>query len=266
MRSRSIWYLAVVLLIAAGGCAQVERMMGRPTVMGVRPRITDISLSDVSLAFDVDVSNPYPVALKSPKFRYGMDLFGSKFLDAQEATGASLPASGVGTVSLPVKLSYASLADIYKQAAGAKEIPYKLDAALLLPVMGESIELPFSHSGKVPVLQRPTFSNIKVDVADVSFTSAKLSVEADMLNPNVFALGVKELGYLLKLGDVQVGDLVASTADTISAEGSGRVKLNGKISAASAVMRLLQGKDLGLPLITPSGEIETPYGRVRLRD
>ena len=58
---------AMVLAVLMAGCASLD-IAGRPEVRAVRPRITGIDFGGVDLAFDVDVNNPYPMAIRSPGF------------------------------------------------------------------------------------------------------------------------------------------------------------------------------------------------------
>lgn len=264
---------AAGLLLAAGCQGRLgETLKGlvgsveRPTVKAVRPRITGLDLDSVALAFDIDIDNPYGVPIKSPRFRYGVDIQGEPFLQEQQATGLDLPAKGVGTVTLPVRLTYASLWSAYRKLEGATEVPYRLHGAVAVSALGTSLELPVSKSGTFPVLKRPEFSNIEVQIGEVSLRGAQVTVDADIRNPNAFALGLEKLGYALKLGEVGVGNLVASTDKSIGAGQSGRVRLTGEVSGTSALGKLLRGGSLGAPKLSPSGALQTPYGTASIRE
>ena len=253
-----------VLLAVLPGCAKVFEVLGKPEVTSVRPRITGIDLEGIAMAFAVDVQNPYPFVIKSPKLRYALDIEGTELLSSTTDTDVRLPANNVGTITLPVRLAYSKLWSTVQKLSKAKRAAYKLHGAVLLDAMGKSYELPVSHTGTFPILRPPKFSNFKVNFSDVSLRSAKVTVQADVQNPNVFALGIKNLGYQLALGSVSVGDLVASTADKIEPDKSGKVTLTGQISAASALLKVIRGASIGTPKLAPSGAIETPYGPVKL--
>jgi LEA14-like dessication related protein len=255
--------VAATLVASTLGCATLP-LTERPEIQAVRPRISGIDFQGVNMAFDVDVRNPYPIPLRTPRFRYGIDVEGSRFFDSEAASGIDLPASGVGTATLPVRMSYADLWRTYGSLAGAPEADYTLRGALLIPVAGQSLELPLSHSGTFPILRPPAFSDVKVQLGDVSLTKAGVSVDAVMKNPNAFALGLEGLGYALKLGDAKLGGLSATTASTLAAGQTGRMTLSGDVSAASALFNMLMGGGKGGAEIVPSGSIQTPYGTVKL--
>lgn len=254
--------VAILALALSSGCAQFFDVVGRPEVIAVRPRVTGIDMKSMSLSFDLDIKNPYIVPLRSSRVQYGFDVEGTPLFQSNEPVTLDIPAKGTGTLTLPVRLSYADIRKIHERLADAKEFNYTIRSSIALSAAGRSYDLPMSHSGTLPILRLPTFSNIRVRLSKVSLGGAGVTIEADMVNPNVFALGVKGLGYLVKLGDTEVGNLTASTAKTVAPGKSTRVTLNGKISVAKALLGL---KGLGAPSISPSGVIETPYGPVKLQ-
>jgi LEA14-like dessication related protein len=217
------------------------------------------------MVFDVDVFNPYPIPIKLPRFKYGVDIEGARFFNSESPSQLNLPASGVGTVSLPTRLLYTDLLGAYNNLTDRAEADYTLHANMILPILGQSLELPISHSGSFPILRPPTFSNINVDVSTVSLFKTVVNVDAAMKNPNAFALGIEDLGYILKLGGVELGSLTATTAGSLDAGQKGKLSLSGEISAASAIVKMIRGGNLGGANILPSGSIQTPYGPVKLQ-
>ena len=71
--------------------------------------------------------------------------------------------------------------------------------------------------------------------------------------------------HLLKLGDVEFGDLTGTTGSTLEAGQTGRLSLTGEVSAASAIVNTIKTGNLGGARIVPSGSIQTPYGAVNFR-
>jgi LEA14-like dessication related protein len=259
--------MAVSLLVFSGavGCATLTSL-DQPEIRSVQPRITGIDLEGVDLAFDVDVHNPYPVPIKASRFRYGIDVQDSRLFESEIESGIDFPAMSLGRTVLPVRLSYADLWRAYRELSDASEADYGLHGTLIFAVLGRSFELPLSHRGKVPVFRLPTFSDIRIESTDFSFTGVKLNINAAMKNPNVFPLGVKELGYFLKLGDMTVGNLTATTNDVVEAGQTDQMSLSGEVSAASVVFDVIRGGSFGTAAIFPSGSLQTPYGAVKLTE
>lgn len=80
----------------------------------VRPKITGIDMGSVSLAFDVDINNPYLVPLRSSNVRYAFDVEGSQLFESDEPVTLNIPASGTGTMTLPVRLAHAARSALRK--------------------------------------------------------------------------------------------------------------------------------------------------------
>lgn len=263
--ARRLAIVAVLGLgILSGGCGLLLEIVGRPRVTEVRPRIERISLRQVDLAFDVDVKNPYPVALHAPIFRYGLEIEDRDFLRGEKPVYLDLPARGTGTVSLPTTISYGELWRAYRRLRRAKEFSYRLHGVLLVSALGDTLELPVAKAGTVPVMHAPRIRGLEVGYSPVTWAGAQVTLHADLYNPNAFPVGVHRLRYQLALGEVDVGALTATTGGSIGPEQTGALTLTGRISAAGTLARLARGDKPGKPALTLTGNIETPYGAVDL--
>lgn len=263
MRLRLAAFLLAPCALAGCGSLAVDR----PTVEAVRVRVTGLSFEAVDLAFDVDVRNPYPIAIRTPRFEYGMDLEGARLFEGLEhPTGLELPAQAVGTAVLPVRLTYSELVTAFSRLFEVNQAGYRLHGALLLDAMGKTHELPVSHEGTFPVPHAPRFSNASVEPGEKSLSGVTLAVSADVENPNVFEIDIARLGYALQLGEVSVADVAGRTAAPLPAGGKGKVSLEARVSGLQAVQQVLGGGSLGDPTLVPVGSIGTPFGELRLPD
>jgi LEA14-like dessication related protein len=264
MNSR-VWVTGFVLMAGflAMGCQYLPAGM-KPEIVGLTPRITGIDLAGVNMAFDMDVKNPYPVAIRAPKFKYNLAVEGLALASEQIVEGVDLPARKVGVASLPVRVGYQDLFRVMSNLRDANQAGYELEGAFLLAAAGQDFELPFAHNGTMPILQPPKFSAMNFKTPQVTATGAKVALDANVLNPNIFTVGFRNLGYSLQIGDIPVGNLVVSTLEQLQAGGSGQMSFGGQVSALDAVRGLASGGNLGAISIVPRGEIETPYGPVKL--
>lgn len=254
--------LAVLLAVCLSvGCSSVRK----PEVRAVNVQIAGIDFSGLGVMFLVDVDNPYPVALRTPRFRYGIDVAGTEFMRSEALTAIDLPAGGVGTVPLPVRMEYADLWAASTRLKDASEVAYRLHGAIVVSTLDRSWDLPLEHRGTLPILRPPTFSAPRVRIGDVSLNRAQVVLDVDVHNPNVCGLGLTNLGYNLALGGVQVGSLRASTPGELAAKSTGNLSLSGEITAAAALLQLVRGESLGAASLTCSGSIDTPFGSVPLR-
>lgn len=260
------WVVPMISLLALGasGCALLPESY-RPKLESVTPRIAGIDLSGVDLVFDLGVRNPYPVSIQTPRYRYALAIEGEPFLSNEAASASHLPAREVGILSVPVRVSYRELMNALTGVAGTNEAAYKLDGVLMFKAMGQPLELPFEHEGTFPVLKMPRISSIDVRPSRVTLSGARLDVEANVTNPNIFDIGIQGLGYVLKIGEVEIGGLTATTLETLTAGASGRLNLSGRVSGRDVLRALTAGGQLGALRIAPVGLIDTPYGKVNLR-
>ncbi len=256
-----IWPVLIGLLALSPGCASFSR----PQVRDVRVRVKAIDLQGVSLVCDVDVFNPYPVALATPEFQYGMDIAEAELFASRESAKIDLPARSVGTVNLPFRVEYLKLWQMHQNLAEAAEVNYRLHGKLLVSAMQQSFELPVEHRGAFPVLRLPTFSAPNVKVGEVSVKKAGVTIDTEVSNPNVFGLGLKDIVFAVSIGDVRVGELQASLQKSLEAKGKGKLSISGEITAQKALLQLLGGKSLGKPAIECLGALDTPYGNVPLK-
>lgn len=259
-----LWLCIVLpLTLLASGCAYLPQS-ALPQIRDVRPRIAGLDFQGVDLAFDMDVSNPYPVPIKSPRFRYGLAVEETPLFAQKEAQGLDLAASKVSTAVLPVRLTFVDLWKSISKLSGANQAAYKLDGAFLLAAAGKDFELPFSHAGNFPIFQAPKFSVVNFKPSEVSLTKAKFGVDADVANPNVFGIGMGDLGYELRIGEIKLGGLSVSNLKDLGAGKTGRMSLTGETSALDAMRGLISGGNLGSVKIQPIGALQSPYGPIKL--
>jgi LEA14-like dessication related protein len=254
----------LLLLLTAPGCSMILTLFGKPKVERVRPSIAGVDLGGIDLRFTVDVRNPYLLPLRAPLVRYGLDIQGNEFLRSELPVQVALPARRISTIVVPIRIRYSKLWRAYRSLSGAQTVDYALHGAVSFPVAGRVIEVPLSYSGSFPVLRAPTFSDIRFRVSEMSLVNAKVAVEAAVTNPNAFEVSLQGLGYVLRLGDIEIGGLKASTSGTIGAGKTGQVTLTGEVSAAKTALELLRAGKVEKPSLKPTGTITTPHGAVDL--
>ncbi len=239
-------------------------IVGKPKVESVRPRITQVDFDGVGLSFELQVRNPYWFPLRVPLVRYGLDIQGREFLRSEAPLDVALPRRGTGTLTVPARISYASLLAACEGLRGADEAEYTLWAAIPLSALGVSFELPASHGGKFPIVRPPRFADVRLRVTEVSLARAVVAIEAAVTNPNAFEVDIRDLGYTFRAADVELAGLRASTAGTIAARQTGQVTLVAEVAVAKAVWQLIRTGRLEKPELVPSGTIKTPYGTINL--
>ncbi len=250
---------SAVILSLLCGCSSMQ-----PTIKSVTPRISHIGFDAVTLAFDIEVYNPLPMKLRVPAYRYAVDIADSPFFSSDSDAPLELPSVGTGTVMLPARIGYADLWNTFRNLADETEVAYRLRGALPIDLPTGMVELPFSYEGTLPVLKVPHISVTKVETPGISLTGAEVAIEGQIVNPNVFALGISKLGYMLRLGEIDVGHVEVNTDDSVAAGATGVLTLRCRLDAKSAAKSVLGGGKIGAAKLVARGEIDTPYGSVSL--
>jgi LEA14-like dessication related protein len=157
--------LPVILGIWMSGCETIQQVLDtkKPTASLTGLGFDDVSLESATLIFNVEIDNPYPVALPLTNMDYGLSTGGSPFLSGSAAVAGTVPAESKKIVSLPAKINYMDMLKALKGVRPGTKIPYKADIGLSVdtPALGV-LKLPLKKEGE---LDLPRLSEI--DTADI---------------------------------------------------------------------------------------------------
>lgn len=132
-----------LLLVSATGCNQT------PTAAITGMNVKDVSLTDVTMVFDVKVDNPYLVSIPLGNLDYALASRGQQFLDGKAALQGTIPAQNSKTLPVPIRVNFLKLFGAVKGARPGASIPYKAD-------MGLSLDLPMVGNKRLPLSKEGT--------------------------------------------------------------------------------------------------------------
>jgi LEA14-like dessication related protein len=264
----------LVLAALAPACQQVQDVitaLDRPSVSIRDVRLQDLSLSDVTLAIELAIENPYSVDLPLLGVDYDLTSRGTRFLAGRSEGGVTVPAEGTGRYPFTAKIPFEGLLRVLTGIRPGTSFPYEAELGLFVdaPVVGE-LRLPISHSGEMPVPDVPDVSLAEIRWGEVSLNRVAAELALDIRNTNSFPLDLTRLDYGLSLAGVRVGSAGISRAARFAAGGSNRLTVPlsfSPLSAGQGLLNLLTGSGsryrLEGALIgdTPFGQIYLPYGR-----
>ena len=251
--------VTIAMLLTLMGCASLPGAPV-PEIRSIDARIVGVTFNEANMAFNIAVHNPYLVAIRTPRFWYDLEVEGSDFLSSTVSGSGRLPAGTTSVVTLPVRISYNDLFRSYPDLREDAEIGYRLRVALGLSAMS-AIETPFYHEGTFPTLRPPLVTAAKIQLSEVSLSEAKLIVNADIENPNVFVVGIGDLSYELEISDISIGVYgVPSGEATIAPGQNARMTLTGDITSSEGLIELLIEGVSRIPNLSISGRLWTPYG------
>lgn len=204
--------ISAVFVISAlfmSGCASLKQMIDvqKPTASVSGVSLGNLSLDQVTLLVDVAVANPNAFKLDAAGFDLDLSIAGQQLASvAQPDAAMSVPANGNNSVQLPVTLKFSEIAAAMGGLGGKNSVDYALagNITMNLPVLGD-VSLPVSFADMLPIPQLPKISFSDVSLSDVSWSGAKLKVDLDVSNPNIFGLNLNTLAYNLEAEGKSLG-------------------------------------------------------------
>jgi len=261
-------------LFSLTGCQSLQSALQSqetPTASVKSASIQDVSLDALSLVLDVDVSNPYGVALPVTGLDYKLSSNGQKFLDGVGASQGTIPAKGSKVLKVPVRVSYQPLMNVLSGVKPGAVVPYTADLAFNVdaPALG-TIRLPVSKEGKLPVPAVPDVAIEQVEWGKLSLDEASASIALKVKNTNQFKADLAAMSYALSLGGQSVANGKLANALSLDPGAEGVVSIPISFSPKSfglGVFQMLTGSGGGysiggdMRLATPFGPIELPYSK-----
>lgn len=243
---RSILVLWAVILT---GCASVQNLveMQKPDAKVSGVSLSSLSLTDVTLLVDVDITNPNMIELKAADFDLALSIDGQKLASIrQPETSIAVPANGMQTIQLPVSFTFKEVAAAVGGIKGRNVLDYSVDGKIKvdLPILGQ-VNIPVSYNDILPVPQLPVirFQGVKLDSID--WSGAQITLDLDVTNPNSFGLDLNSLTYQLQADGHELSQGALTQVNLESGQQQ-NLKVPVSVSLTSmgiSLFRLLSGGD-----------------------
>jgi LEA14-like dessication related protein len=143
--------LVLIVCLIMTGCSTLEQLgFNKPTARITGVQFADASLSSAKLVFDVEVDNPYPVALPLTNLNYSLASGDVSLFSGNAKPATSIPAKSTQSLSLPVTVNYLEIFRSLKGITPGTTIPYKagLDLSVDTPGLGP-LTLPLKKEGQL---------------------------------------------------------------------------------------------------------------------
>jgi LEA14-like dessication related protein len=260
----------VVLLALAAGCKSLQDMAGmaqKPTAHVVGTSVRGLSLSNIVLLFDIEVANPYAVALPLADLSYSLNSGGRKLLDGSVQPSGSIPARGRQVIQLPVTIGFAPVLATMKGVKPGAVLPYTADFRLGVdaPAVGR-LEAPFSRKGELPIPAVPEVELTSFEVGKLGLDRTSGTAKLRIRNTNQFALDLKRVGMSFSLGGAEVGSSRVSDAVSLQSGESANLAVPLSFSprtAGASLFNLLRGRQIAYQ-VSGSIEANTRFGQVSI--
>ncbi|HEX9792626.1 MAG TPA: LEA type 2 family protein [Planctomycetota bacterium] len=260
---RSATALAAAALATLAGCSALGDALGTPTARIASVGLQDLQLDGVTMLFDVEIENPYSVALPLVNLGYALASGGKSFLEGRAKLDGSVPAGGKRTIQVPAKLNFAGVLSALTGLKPGAVFPYaaQLDLSVDAPVVGR-IGLPLETSGELPIPALPKLEMPRIDVEKFGLTGVNAVLQFGIENPNQFPISLDVFDYALKLGGNPVASSKVRDGSKIAANGTGKLRIPIEISTLDVgrgVLDLLRGNSAVYD-VSGSMQLGTPFG------
>ncbi len=228
--------LVVMAVLLATSCASLNAIkdvagIENPTVSLSDMRITGLTMEGASILLTLNVDNPNPVPIDLAGFDYALLFDGKQLLAGEKRDRLKIDARGVSAVTVPVSLNFADLQSLYKGVAYKDSLDYELKTAALidLPLLGVK-RFPSSKKGEFPVPKIPEVSLRGIDIEKMGLSGAEVVINADIKNPNSFAVDVSQLVYSLSINGSKWLESALGESIKLTEKGKTRISIPLKLN------------------------------------
>ncbi len=138
--------LSLILAAALAACAALGPRLASPEVVGANVRVIRVALPEVTLAIDLELSNPNPVEVVVQGFDARIALEGERVATASLASPVTMPANGTAAVSLSARAdAAATLAGVGRALGSGRAMRYEIAGDVTL---GDGSRFPFVRRGE----------------------------------------------------------------------------------------------------------------------
>ena len=209
LASRRFAAIALVGAVLIAGCQSMQDVLSnapKPGAHVIGASIRGLSLQNIVLLFDIEIENPYAVALPLADLGYALTSNGKNFLEGSLKPTGTIPAHGKQVLQVPATVQFSSLASVLKGVKPGSVVPYTANFKIGVdtPVVGH-VDLPLSKSGELPVPAVPRVEMGSFSIDKLGLDQIKATAKLQIHNNNEFALDLTKFGANFALAGVEIG-------------------------------------------------------------
>lgn len=235
------------LILLSGGCSALQELAGlqKPRLSVTDVRVTGFDFSGLDMAFDVTVDNPNALSLQMLSYDYNLAINRRTFVSGRQAEETRIEASGQSTFRVPVRLGFREVYETFGYLAGSDGAAYAFNStfAFDLPGLGRT-EVPVRTEGEIPLLRLPAVRITRLQVDEVGFSGANLTLGLEFDNPNGIGFNINSFDYSLDINSNRWAEGSALDGIAIAEKGVTQLAVPIELNIArvgSSVLNLLSG-------------------------
>jgi len=132
---KKVFIIPIIIITASilFSCATMN-LNQRPSAEIVRFDIDSISLRDITLLFDVEITNPYPIPLKLNEISSVFYIENKQFFKTATSSGMKIRAGGKELNRFKVTLNYAEMAKFVRDYTSRESLECLVDMTIVIPL------------------------------------------------------------------------------------------------------------------------------------
>ena len=176
-----------IMLMLWTGCSSAQKGVKKPEVRILKTDIGSLSLRDITLVFDIEIKNPYPVELKLDKIGFDVKIEDRQFFKTETGQGLKIKKKGKEVTRLHLNLVYLDIIKVVSDYTKKTALNCIIDTVIEIPLpnmpgLGKSMKVEHKLMQKIPTI-KPSIkvANFKVKMpteADVAAALKKAGQDA----------------------------------------------------------------------------------------
>ena len=262
MKNKIVLLIGLVATFILMSCAAVKELVQPPSVRINTVNIADATFEDITLNFDLLVSNPNQFGILLSGFDYSFALENKEFLTGDENREIRVASVAQSNVNIPVTLNFQQVYKLAKEFESLDSLEYKISGHLKPGGLLAGFPIPFSKSGSLPNVRIPKISFKGLKVNSLGFSGVDLELGVGIDNRNVFGFDIGKFDYKINLAGTEVATGVTENLAQIPGKGLGEIKLPIKMSfmsLAGPLRSALTGEAVDATVVG-GASLNTPFG------
>jgi LEA14-like dessication related protein len=248
-------------------CAGLENIIKPPNVKVENVSLKDLSFQDITLDFNLLVTNPNAFGASFNGFDYELFIQDTRFLAGDDQQGFQVTSNGSSNLNIPLSLKYNEIRKMLKAVADKDSLSYRLSGHLRPAGVLTGFEFPFKTSGRLPNVRLPKISLNKLQISRMDFSGVQLQLSIGVDNPNGFGFDVGQFSYQIDLAGQNLASGQTEQLGSIQNNNTGELILPisiGFAQAAGSLRSVLMSENRANVTLQGSAGIKTPFGQMTL--
>jgi LEA14-like dessication related protein len=258
--------LALLASLALTSCAGMEKVMGGaidpPRLHLESVGVEAVDLEGATAVAHYRLENPNAFGVSVARLSYQLEVEGRRVAAGALPGGLRLPASGVAPLSVPVRVRYADVPAFLDHLARRDRLAYRVSGGVGFDTAVGPLDIPWSHSGEVPLPRLPTLAVDSVRLAGAGFGGVTVDLKVRVGNRNAFPIPGGRLEYRLDLNGAPAVRSGAAALAAVPASGSAVLDLPVKVDLLAAGLGAGQALSSGRAEVVLSGQ--AAFGSLRV--